>query len=214
RRVQAAGPSGPNPAPRRPRSIARPPASDVEATPRENLAPMAPALSLAAEAADADDASTVNTGGIAPAPEAPSTAAPPGPGADDLSVTLGDREYRVRGLGRNLSYDSLKVTLRVARGALVGETTNTLVGYLAAVSRKLDEPLAVLIQSASAAGKTALMDALLAMIPGDEQILYSAVTGQALFYLGETDLAHKLLAIAEDEGVSRAGYALKLLQSE
>ena len=36
----------------------------------------------------------------------------------------------------------------------------------------------------------------------------SAVTGQALFYLGETDLAHKLLAIAEDEGVSRAGYAL------
>jgi DNA primase len=72
----------------------------------------------------------------------------------------------------------------------------------------------VLIQSASAAGKTALMDALLAMIPDDERVLYSAVTGQALFYLGETDLAHKLLAIAEDEGVSRAGYALKLLQSE
>jgi hypothetical protein len=58
------------------------------------------------------------------------------------------------------------------------------------------------------------MDALLAMVPADERVLYSAVTGQALFYLGETDLAHKLLAIAEDEGVSRAGYALKLLQSE
>jgi acyl dehydratase len=58
------------------------------------------------------------------------------------------------------------------------------------------------------------MDALLAMLPADERVTYSAVTGQALFYLGETDLAHKLLAIAEDEGVSRAGYALKLLQSE
>ena len=41
---------------------------------------------------------------------------------------------------------------------VVGETTNKLVGYLAAVSRKLDQPLAVIIQSSSAAGKTSLMD--------------------------------------------------------
>ena len=303
-------PIGPNPAPRRARSITSPSASAVEATPASllpsspppHLAAMEPTLSLAADLSNVADA-----GEVAP-PAAPSTEASSGPSADDLGITLGDREYRVRGLGRNLSYDSLKVTLRVARGTrlyldtldlyaarqragfvrqaaeelelapevlkgdlatllltceqrqdqliraaltpkpitieltdaeraaalelltdphlldrivadvarcgLVGETTNTLVGYLAAVSRKLDEPLAVLIQSASAAGKTALMDALLAMVPADERILYSAVTGQALFYLGETDLAHKLLAIAEDEGVSRAGYALKLLQSE
>jgi DNA primase len=309
--LEAAGPIGPNSAARRPPSIARPPASDVEATPAssrpplppKNLTTMVPTLSLAA-----DPASVADAGAGASALEAPSAAAPPSPGADDLGVTLGDREYRVRGLARNLSYDSLKVTLRVARGTrlyldtldlyaarqragfvkqaaeelelvpevlkgdlatllltceqrqdqliraaltptprtveltdaeraaalelltdphlldrvaadiarcgLVGETTNTLVGYLAAVSRKLDEPLAVLIQSASAAGKTALMDALLAMIPTDERVTYSAVTGQALFYLGEMDLAHKILAIAEDEGVARAGYALKLLQSE
>jgi DNA primase len=43
----------------------------------------------------------------------------------------------------------------------VGEENNKLVGYLAAVSRKLDEPLAIIIQSASAAGKTTLMDAVL-----------------------------------------------------
>jgi DNA primase catalytic core len=35
---------------------------------------------------------------------------------------------------------------------LVGERTNKLVGYLAATSRKLDQPLAVLVQSSSAAG--------------------------------------------------------------
>ena len=313
--LETAGPIGPNPARCCPRSITPPSASDVEATPASSLPPpppenlvadMAPAFSLAAD--DADGAGSADTAEITPAPETPTAAVPPSPTADDLGVTLGDREYRVRGLGRNLSYDSLKVTLRVARGerlyldtldlyaarqrtgfvkqaaeelelapevlkgdlatllltceqrqdqliraaltpkpktveltdaeraaalelltdphlldrivadvarcGLVGETTNTLVSYLAAVSRKLDEPLAVLIQSASAAGKTALMDALLAMIPDDERVLYSAVTGQALFYLGETDLAHKLLAIAEDEGVSRAGYALKLLQSE
>ena len=43
---------------------------------------------------------------------------------------------------------------------------------------------------------------------------YSAMTGQALYYLGETDLKHKILAIVEEEGAERASYALKLLQSE
>jgi len=40
------------------------------------------------------------------------------------------------------------------------------------------------------------------------------MTGQALFYLGEVDIKHNFLAIAEEEGAERATYALKLLQSE
>ena len=99
------------------------------------------------------------------------------------------------------------------RGGLVGETTNTLVGYLATLSRKLAHPLAVTIQSSSAAGKSALMDALLAFIPEEERIKYSALTGQSLYYL-ESDLRHKVLAIVEEEGATQASYALKLLQSE
>ena len=97
---------------------------------------------------------------------------------------------------------------------LVGEATNKLTGYLAAVSRKLDHPLAVVVQSSSAAGKSSLMDAVLAFMPPDERIKYSAMTGQSLFYMGETNLKHKILAIVEEEGASKASYALKLLQSE
>ncbi len=97
---------------------------------------------------------------------------------------------------------------------LVGERTNKLVGYLATVSRKLDRPLALLIQSTSAAGKSSLLDALLRFIPDEERIVYSAMTGQSLFYMGGMDLKHKLLAIAEEQGAQRASYALKLLQSE
>ena len=100
------------------------------------------------------------------------------------------------------------------RCGIVGEHTNSLVGYLACVSRLLDNPLAVLIQSTSAAGKSSLMEAVLKLIPEEEKIQYSAMTGQSLFYLGETDLKHKVLAIAEEEGASNAAYALKLLQSE
>ena len=97
---------------------------------------------------------------------------------------------------------------------VVGEHTNKLVAYLAAVSRKLDQPLAVLIQSPSAAGKTSLLDAVLAFVPPDDRVTYSAMTGQSLFYVGDAGLKNKVLAIVEQEGAERASYALKLLQSE
>jgi DNA primase catalytic core len=97
---------------------------------------------------------------------------------------------------------------------IVGERVNTLVGYLAATSRKLERPLAVAIQSSSAAGKSSLMDAILALMPEEERVKYSAMTGQSLFYMGATNLRHKILALVEEEGAARASYALKLLQSE
>ncbi len=227
----------------------------------------------------------------------------------EVKITLGDRQYRIRGLSKNRDYEQLKINLRVTRGdafhvdtldlylakqratyikqagmelslevnllkrdlgqvllkletlqaeqiqrqhtpeqkevitlseaehtaalellkspqimqrivadiercGVVGEATNSQVCYLACLSRKLEQPLAIIIQSTSAAGKSALMDAVLALMPEEEAIQYSAMTGQSLFYLGETDLKHKILAIAEEEGVKEASYALKLLQSQ
>uniref|UniRef100_UPI0018803120 CHC2 zinc finger domain-containing protein n=1 Tax=Xenorhabdus sp. BG5 TaxID=2782014 RepID=UPI0018803120 len=111
-------------------------------------------------------------------------------------------------------YLTARITTDLAACGVVGESTNLLAGFLAAVSRKLPKPLAVLIQSSSAAGKSSLMDAVLNLIPEEERIQYSAMTGQSLFYLGETNLQHKILAIAEEEGVRQAAYALKLLQSD
>jgi DNA primase len=100
------------------------------------------------------------------------------------------------------------------RCGMVGEETNKLVSYLAVTSRLLESPLAILVQSSSAAGKTALMEAVLALLPEEQQVQYSAMTGQSLFYMGESDLKHKVLAVVEEEGALRAAYALKLLQSE
>ena len=97
---------------------------------------------------------------------------------------------------------------------VMGEETNKLVGYLAATSRKLEKPLAIMIQSTSAAGKSALMDAVLRCMPPEERVHYSAMTGQSLFYMGETNLKYKILSVAEEEGAEQASYALKLLQSE
>ena len=107
-----------------------------------------------------------------------------------------------------------RILVDFERCGVVGEETNKLVSYLAVVSRHLEAPLAVLVQSSSAAGKSAIMEAVLAMLPEEQRVQFSAMTGQSLFYMGETDLKNKVLAIVEEEGASRAAYALKLLQSE
>ncbi len=223
---------------------------------------------------------------------------------EEIFVTFDERVYRVRGLFRNLSVDSLKVNLRVSRGdlifvdnlelyssrqrqsfinqaalelgfneaaikrdlgrliielekiqdgkiaqtldvyemtpderqaaleflrdpglvkriaadldhsGLVGEEPNKLVGYLSMVSRKLAKPLAILIQSTSAAGKSSLLETLLSFIPVEDRLKYSSITPQSLYYMAEKGVKHKVLAVAEGEGAAKASYSLKLLQSE
>jgi DNA primase len=96
---------------------------------------------------------------------------------------------------------------------IVGERDNLLAGYLVAVSRKLPQPLALVIQSSSAAGKTALLEAIVATVPDEERASYAAVSGQSLFYMGKRSLRHRLLSIAEEAGAEKASHALKLLQS-
>jgi DNA primase len=97
---------------------------------------------------------------------------------------------------------------------IVGEETNLLVAYLATVSRKAERPFGVVIQSSTAAGKSTLADAVCQLVPEEDLASYSAVTGQALYYVGAADLAHKVLAVAEEQGAARAAYALKLLVTE
>ena len=97
---------------------------------------------------------------------------------------------------------------------VVGEETNKRIAYLAAVSRLLEKPLAIVVQSASSAGKSSLMEAVLDFVPEEQRESYTAMTGQALFYMGQKNLKHKILAISEQRGADAASYPLKLLQSE
>ena len=132
----------------------------------------------------------------------------------DQAVTISDED---RAAAMELLRDPRlleRIVEDFARCGVVGEETNKLVGYLGVVSRHLESPLAVIVQSSSAAGKSSLMEAVLAFLPEEQRVQYSAMTGQSLFYMGETDLKHKVLAIVEEEGAHSASYALKLLQSE
>ncbi len=151
-------------------------------------------LLLAVEQAQAELARPAETG-------APLVVLSPEERAEALAwLTAPDLVGRLRGAFR--------------QAGIIGEENNVLLVYLAGVSRLLDRPLAVIVQSPSAAGKSMLMDSALAFFPEESRIKYSAMTGQSLYYLGETNLKHKILAIVEEAGAEKASYALKLLQSE
>ena len=107
-----------------------------------------------------------------------------------------------------------RVLVDFEKCGVVGEETNKKIGYLAAVSRLLEKPLAIVVQSASSAGKSSLMEAVLDFMPEEQRESYTAMTGQALFYMGQKNLKHKILAISEQRGADAASYPLKLLQSE
>lgn len=94
-----------------------------------------------------------------------------------------------------------------------GEETNKIIGYLASISRKLNDPLSILILSRSAAGKSFLQDAILELIPEEDKSKYTRITGQALFYKGEHSLKHKVIAIEEEEGANQAAYSIRTMQS-
>lgn len=94
-----------------------------------------------------------------------------------------------------------------------GEEMNKLLCYIAAISRKMESPLSVMIQSRSAAGKSFLQDTVLSLIPEDDYIKYTRLTDQALFYKDKDSLKNKILAIEELDGMNGAIYSIRSIQS-
>ena len=79
----------------------------------------------------------------------------------------------------------------------VGEDLNKQLVYIAASSRKLDDPVSVLILSQSAAGKSLLVDTVRKLIPGEDVVSVSSLSDQALNYMREGGLLHKFLILGE-----------------
>lgn len=95
---------------------------------------------------------------------------------------------------------------------LVGETDNFRLGWLVVASRFLARPLHGKVRSASASGKSTLLGALARITPPESLVSLSALSAQALYYMG--DLAHRLILVEEDRGMEGALYPLKILQTE
>jgi len=79
----------------------------------------------------------------------------------------------------------------------VGEEINKILIYLAASSRKLDDPISVIVMSESAAGKSYLIDTVKKLIPSEDVVSMTSLSEQALNYLPEDGLKHKFLVMGE-----------------
>ena len=129
------------------------------------------------------------------------------PAADETAMTAEDQAAALELLRDPRLLD--RVLADFEKCGVVGEETNKRVSYLAAVSRLLPKPLAIVVQSSSSAGKTSLMDAVLDFMPEEQRESYSAMTGQALFYMGP-----KKSQAQNPRGVGRGRRATRGLRAE
>lgn len=102
----------------------------------------------------------------------------------------------------------------VEQYGLVGEKENACVAFLSAVSAKLGNPLHLVVQGNSSAGKNHLLNSVCAFIPAEDKKIISGMTSKVLMYSEEDEFQHKAVVIAEYEGARKADYAIRTFQSE
>lgn len=132
-------------------------------------------------------------------------------GSDKAAMSAQDKQAALAMLNNPDLFDEILADFETI--GYTGEAMGKLLCYIAAVSRKMDEPLSVMIQSRSAAGKSFLQDTVLSLIPEDEAVKYTRLTDQALFYKASDSLKHKILAIEELDGMNGAIYSIRSIQS-
>ncbi|MHB2018556.1 MAG: toprim domain-containing protein [Candidatus Xenobia bacterium] len=96
----------------------------------------------------------------------------------------------------------------------VGEETNIAMVYLIGSSCKTDSPLSGIVLSQSAAGKSTLMEVLELLMPPEDVVFYSRLSPQALIWLPDDYVQHKVLAMEERIGGVEADHQIRLMQSK
>jgi hypothetical protein len=129
------------------------------------------------------------------------------------AVVLSDDDRKeALALLRNPRYPEC-VAEDLTRMGYVGEEPNKQVAYLASLSRRLEEPLSILVVSRSAAGKSTLSEAIASLAPAEDVLRFTRLTAQTLYYQKTDSLCHRMVVIEEEKGVEDAAYALRILQS-
>jgi len=102
----------------------------------------------------------------------------------------------------------------IEASGVVGENINAFVCFLSTLSRYSETPLHVMIQSESSSGKSTLLNLITSFVPPEDLLFFTQLSPQSLFYVEEGGFKHKVLAIAEIDGMSNIFYPIKQLMSE
>jgi len=78
----------------------------------------------------------------------------------------------------------------------------------------MESPLHIIYLGASGTGKTYLQERVAELFPKEEKISFTASTEQAFYYVGKTELKHKIVLVEDMDGASSVLYVLLELQSK
>lgn len=98
--------------------------------------------------------------------------------------------------------------------SIAAEPENKRLLLLVAASRLLDRPLGAIVRGPVGSGKSALMKAVAELLPASSVLSFSRLTPQALYFMPEGSLCHKLMVCDEYEGLADSQYALRTMMSE
>jgi hypothetical protein len=102
----------------------------------------------------------------------------------------------------------------IGMSGVIGEEVNRLIMYLVFTSRKTNRPLHIISFGSSGVGKSHLQEKVGELIPEEDKIEITSVTGNAFYYYDTDELGHKLILIEDYDGVLTALYPIRELQSK
>lgn len=102
----------------------------------------------------------------------------------------------------------------IGKAGVIGEEANRLLMYIIFTSRKRENPLHIISFGSSGAGKSHLQEKVAELIPEEDKVPSTSFTSNALYYMGEYNLQHKLILIEDMDGAETVMYALRELISK
>jgi hypothetical protein len=102
----------------------------------------------------------------------------------------------------------------IGMSGVIGEEQNRLIMYLVFTSRKTARPLHIISFGSSGVGKSHLQEKVGELIPKEDKIELTSVSGNAFYYYVDDDLGYKVILIEDYDGVFAALYPIRELQSK
>ena len=102
----------------------------------------------------------------------------------------------------------------IGSAGVIGEHENRVLMYLIFTSRKRDNPLHIISLGASGIGKTHLQEKVSALIPDEDKLEITTLSGNAFYYFGQQELRNKLILIEDLDGAEDVLYPLREIKSK
>lgn len=102
----------------------------------------------------------------------------------------------------------------IGKTGIIGELHNRLIMFLVFLSRITSDPLHIISFGASGTGKTYLQEGVSALIPDENKLEITTLSGNALYYFKRDELKHKLIIIEDYDGVQDGLYPLRELTTK